>query len=317
MREKKEKGEHLITKKEQEITNLRNENKKLKEQEKLQDLINRDKIKEIAINKDKEISRLNEALKKYVSDVPGIQMTAKDIKQIKDDCSKYKELYEKTKSELQSYQRQNSHLCDYHVENEGKRNEAKSKDEEKNEESDTSNYEKMQGEAKKEEVEQKKLIVNLRKEIKEYLSRLERSTQTMKEQQEENGKLKDELKETRQVNKKLEIMLHRWEIKTYGECKKSLQRDKTEGNICGAESGKENQKICHYYAKTGECWYGKECRYKHETTARGKLESHWREEERGDKESREYCYYFENSGKCKYGIKCKYIHRREPRENEK
>ena len=35
----------------------------------------------------------------------------------------------KTKSELQSYQRQNSHLCDYHVENEGKKNEGKSKDE--------------------------------------------------------------------------------------------------------------------------------------------------------------------------------------------
>ncbi len=82
-------------------------------------------------------------------------------------------------------------------------------------------------------------------------------------------------------------------------------------NATASESANET---CSHYARTGHCWYGAWCKFKHAKTdsqTKGKEEGEKKEHHTGDDEgdtAKEVCRNYARWGQCPYGAHCKYEH---------
>ena len=281
--------------KDSEIRNLKIELKKNTAQNK--DSNEGENNKSLVKEKDAEIAKLQDMLNKYVSDVPSSHIKQQDVKKLKDDAGKFKDMYETTKSELNKANREKSHLCDY-------LDSIKQLNEDlilENTSLSTINKKNMagkikekQGEANKEKNDVQVVVDNDKEKGKEAVSKgdphLKQQTRIEQPSHAQNQKTQQSYREAENIqspNEPSKRICGRFRLGLY--CKF--------GNNCHFRHFKTHEKkdkVCQAYLNRGQCKYGNSCIFYHvnqreqEILARNKEQNYYNENVKEYKEDNKF-----------------------------
>ena len=291
--------------KENEIRNLKIELKKNTAQNKVSN--EGENSQSLVKEKEAEIAKLQDMLNKYVSDVPSSHIKPQDVKKLKDDASKFKDMYETTKSELNEANREKSHLCDY-LDNIKQLNENLILE---NTSLSTMNKKNMAEQIKEKQREAKRktdeiqckanqekkdvlvVVDNDKEKGKEAISKgvthLKRQTRIEQPSHATNQKTQQSFREaedTQSPNEPSKRICRRFRLGLY--CKF--------GNNCHfrLKTDEKKDKVCQAYLNRSQCKYGNSCIFYHvnrreqEILARNKEQNYYNENAKEYKEDNKF-----------------------------